>query len=103
VGRKSGGKEVGIQHDHMITMSEFQQTCAQFVATAPPPHRVSPRSDSSRHERTSPEGVPLSRAMSRTSALSNHQGLVKRSIEMHDLKPPDVLLEWFTAWKDIVR
>jgi hypothetical protein len=37
------------------------------------------------------------------SALSHHQGSVNRSIEMYDLKPVDVLLERFTAWKAIVR
>ena len=52
------------------------------------------------------EGAPLSRATSRTSrasTLSRHQSLIKRSIEMHDLKPADVLIERFTAWKAIVR
>jgi hypothetical protein len=64
---------------------------------------ISPPLDSSRHERTSPEGAPLSHATSCTSSLSRHQGLVKRSIELRDLKPVNVLFERFTAWKAIVR
>ena len=52
----------------------------------------------------------LSRANSRTSAhsrnestLSRNQSLIKKNIQLQDLKPADVLIERFVAWKAIVQ
>ncbi|TFK21233.1 hypothetical protein FA15DRAFT_624186 [Coprinopsis marcescibilis] len=50
----------------------------------------------------------LSRATSRTSArplstLSKSQSLIKKNIEVQDLRPADVLIERFVAWKAIVK
>src|SRR5258705_10058414 len=53
--------------------------------------------------------VTLSRATSRAShrsrnsSLSRAQSLVKKNIELIDLKPADVLIERFVAWKVIVK
>jgi len=40
---------------------------------------------------------------SRNSNLSRTQSLVKKNIELIDLKPADVLIERFVAWKVIVN
>lgn len=40
---------------------------------------------------------------SRNSTLSRNQSLIKKNIELHDLKPADVLIERFIAWKAIVK
>lgn len=40
---------------------------------------------------------------SRNSSLSRAQSLVKKNIELIDLKPADVLIERFVAWKVIVK
>jgi len=40
---------------------------------------------------------------SRTSNLSRTQSLIKKNIELIDLKPADVLIERFVAWKVIVN
>lgn len=52
----------------------------------------------------------LSRANSRNSArsrngssLSRNQSLIKKNIQLQDLKPADVLIERFVAWKAIVQ
>ena len=52
----------------------------------------------------------LSRANSRASArsrngstLSRNQSLIKKNIQLQDLKPADVLIERFVAWKAIVQ
>ena len=42
-------------------------------------------------------------ARSRTSTLSRNQSLIKKNIELIDLKPADVLIERFVAWKVIVK
>ncbi|PPQ96547.1 hypothetical protein CVT26_006334 [Gymnopilus dilepis] len=52
---------------------------------------------------------PLSRSTSRASSrtrgstLSRQQSLIKKNIELQDLKPADVLIERFVAWKAIVK
>ncbi|KAF8887886.1 hypothetical protein CPB84DRAFT_1684560 [Gymnopilus junonius] len=52
---------------------------------------------------------PLSRSTSRasgrsrTSTMSKNQSLIKKNIELQDLKPADVLIERFVAWKAIVK
>ena len=40
---------------------------------------------------------------SRGSTLSRNQSLIKKNIELQDLKPADVLIERFVAWKAIVK
>lgn len=40
---------------------------------------------------------------SRNSSLSKAQSLIKKNIELIDLKPADVLIERFVAWKVIVK
>jgi hypothetical protein len=40
---------------------------------------------------------------SRNSTLSRTQSLIKKNIELIDLKPADVLIERFVAWKVIVK
>ncbi|RXW20206.1 hypothetical protein EST38_g5648 [Candolleomyces aberdarensis] len=46
-----------------------------------------------------------SRASGRTagSTLSKSQSLIKKNIELQDLKPADVLIERFVAWKALVK
>jgi len=57
-----------------------------------------------------PEQTNISRATSRASArsrngstMSRNQSLIKKNIQLHDLKPADVLIERFVAWKAIVQ
>ncbi|KAI0761568.1 hypothetical protein BD413DRAFT_589059 [Trametes elegans] len=45
----------------------------------------------------------VSRAGSRRSTVSRSQSLVKKNIQPHDLRPSDILIERFTAWKAIVK
>ena len=45
----------------------------------------------------------VSRAGSRRSTVSRSQSLVKKNIQPHDLRPSDILIEGFTAWKAIVK
>ena len=60
---------------------------------------------------TGPEQTTtLSRANSRNSArsrngssMSKNQSLIKKNIQLQDLKPADVLIERFVAWKAIVQ
>ena len=40
---------------------------------------------------------------SRSSTLSRNQSLIKKNIELQDLKPADLLIERFVAWKSIVK
>ncbi|KIM35971.1 hypothetical protein M413DRAFT_449438 [Hebeloma cylindrosporum] len=53
--------------------------------------------------------APLSRttsrpsARSRNSTLSRNQSLIKKNIGTQDLKPADILIERFVAWKAIVK
>lgn len=55
------------------------------------------------------DGVSLSRATSisraskHSSSLSRSQSLIRKSIAPHDLRPSDILIERFTAWKIIVK
>jgi len=42
-------------------------------------------------------------ARSRNSTLSRNQSLIKKNIGLQDLKPADVLIERFVAWKAIVK
>ncbi|KAM5544910.1 hypothetical protein V8D89_001808 [Ganoderma adspersum] len=56
------------------------------------------------------ETVSISRATSlsrqtsrRGSTVSRSQSLIKKNIAPHDLRPSDILIERFTAWKAIVK
>ncbi|EKM58451.1 uncharacterized protein PHACADRAFT_252780 [Phanerochaete carnosa HHB-10118-sp] len=56
------------------------------------------------------DSVSLSRATSVSrgsskhgSALSRQQSLIKKNIAPHDLRPSDILIERFTAWKIILK
>jgi hypothetical protein len=42
-------------------------------------------------------------ARSKNSTLSRNQSLIKKNIELQDLRPADVLIERFVAWKAIVK
>lgn len=57
-----------------------------------------------------PDQASISRATSRASgrsrngsSMSRNQSLIKKNIQLHDLKPADVLIERFVAWKAIVQ
>ncbi|KAK7441839.1 hypothetical protein VKT23_016500 [Stygiomarasmius scandens] len=45
----------------------------------------------------------LSRASKQGSTISRSQSLIKKNIAPHDLRPSDVLIERFVAWKAIVK
>ena len=45
----------------------------------------------------------VSRASRRGSTVSRSQSLIKKNIAPHDLRPSDILIERFTAWKAIVK
>ncbi|THU93384.1 hypothetical protein K435DRAFT_670346 [Dendrothele bispora CBS 962.96] len=45
----------------------------------------------------------LSRASKHGSTISRSQSLIKKNIAPHDLRPSDVLIERFVAWKAIVK
>ncbi|KAI0723694.1 hypothetical protein C8Q72DRAFT_55186 [Fomitopsis betulina] len=45
----------------------------------------------------------VSRASKHGSTVSRSQSLIKKSIAPHDLRPSDILIERFTAWKIIVK
>jgi len=45
----------------------------------------------------------VSRTESRASTLSRNQSLIKKNTAPHELKPSDILIERFTAWKQIVK
>jgi hypothetical protein len=45
----------------------------------------------------------LSRTTSRRSTLSRSQTLIKKNIAPHDLRPSDMIIERFVAWKAIVK
>lgn len=56
------------------------------------------------------DSVSLSRATSISrgsskhgSAVSRQQSLIKKNIAPNDLRPSDILIERFTAWKVIVK
>ena len=46
---------------------------------------------------------PASRASRHGSTGSRSQPLIKKNIAPHDLRPSDILIERFTAWKAIVK
>ncbi|RPD69733.1 hypothetical protein L226DRAFT_539559 [Lentinus tigrinus ALCF2SS1-7] len=46
---------------------------------------------------------PGSRASKHGSSVSRSQSLIKKNIAPHDLRPSDILIERFTAWKAIVK
>ncbi|KAF8322639.1 hypothetical protein DL93DRAFT_2050446 [Clavulina sp. PMI_390] len=56
-------------------------------------------------QRNADDGVSISRAtsVSRRSTMSRNQALIKKNTTPHDLRPSDVLLERFTAWKVITK
>ena len=39
----------------------------------------------------------------RSAATSRNQSLIKKNIAPHDLRPSDILIERFTAWKMIIK
>ncbi|KAK0473679.1 hypothetical protein IW261DRAFT_1502841 [Armillaria novae-zelandiae] len=45
----------------------------------------------------------VSRASRNGSTISRNQSLIKKNVAPHDLKPSDVLIERFIAWKAIVK
>lgn len=45
----------------------------------------------------------ISRASKQGSTISRSQSLIKKNIAPHDLRPSDVLIERFVAWKAIVK
>jgi len=45
----------------------------------------------------------VSRASKHGSSVSRSQSLIRKSIAPHDLRPSDILIERFTAWKIIVK
>ena len=45
----------------------------------------------------------ISRASKQGSTASRAQSLIKKNIAPHDLRPSDILIERFVAWKAIVK
>lgn len=45
----------------------------------------------------------ISRASRAGSTMSRNQSLIKKNVAPHDLRPSDVLIERFVAWKAIVK
>jgi hypothetical protein len=45
----------------------------------------------------------ISRASKAPSTVSRNQSLIKKNIAPHDLRPSDILIERFTAWKMIIK
>ena len=45
----------------------------------------------------------LSRASKHGSTVSRNQSLIKKNVAPHDLRPSDVLIERFVAWKAILK
>ncbi|KIM33257.1 hypothetical protein M408DRAFT_326039 [Serendipita vermifera MAFF 305830] len=50
-----------------------------------------------------PDAVSRTTSVSRRSTLSRSQTLIKKNIAPHDLRPSDVIIERFIAWKAIVK
>lgn len=50
-----------------------------------------------------PDAVSRTTSVSRRSTLSRSQTLIKKNIAPHDLRPSDVIIERFVAWKSIVK
>ncbi|KIY67774.1 hypothetical protein CYLTODRAFT_352493 [Cylindrobasidium torrendii FP15055 ss-10] len=47
--------------------------------------------------------VSRATSISRASTISRNQSLIKKNVAPHDLRPSDVLIERFVAWKAIVK
>ncbi|KAJ7644189.1 hypothetical protein FB45DRAFT_784043 [Roridomyces roridus] len=45
----------------------------------------------------------ISRASKQGSTISRNQSLIKKNVAPHDLRPSDILIERFVAWKAIVK
>lgn len=45
----------------------------------------------------------ISRTESRVSTVSRNRSLIQKNTSSHELKPSDILIERFTAWKQIVK
>ena len=45
----------------------------------------------------------LSRASKHGSTVSRNQSLIKKNVAPHDLRPSDILIERFVAWKAILK
>lgn len=45
----------------------------------------------------------ISRASKHGSTVSRSQSLIKKNVAPHDLRPSDILIERFVAWKAIVK
>ena len=52
---------------------------------------------------TTESSISRASARSRNSTLSRNQYLIKKTLGLQDLKPADVLIERFVAWKAIVN
>lgn len=50
-----------------------------------------------------PDAVSRTTSVSRRSTLSRSQTLIKKNIAPHDLRPSDMIIERFVAWKAIVK
>ncbi|KAF9049180.1 hypothetical protein BJ165DRAFT_1078754 [Panaeolus papilionaceus] len=74
-------------------------------AAAPPVHANILRSTSRASGRSgrSASAHSATSGRSRTSTLSRNASLIKKNIDLHDLRPADVLIERFVAWKVIVK
>lgn len=62
----------------------------------PPTHKMNDAASISR-------ATSISRASKQGSTISRTQSLIKKNIAPHDLRPSDVLIERFVAWKAIVK
>ncbi|KAF8604568.1 hypothetical protein BDV93DRAFT_522276 [Ceratobasidium sp. AG-I] len=62
-------------------------------------------SSHSRAHSVAGDGNTISRAtsVSRRSAMSKNQSLIRKSTAVHELRPSDILIERFTAYKHIVK
>ncbi|KAG8728177.1 hypothetical protein FRC12_021960 [Ceratobasidium sp. 428] len=62
-------------------------------------------SSHSRAHSVTGDGNTISRAtsVSRRSAMSKNQSLIRKSTAVHELRPSDILIERFTAYKHIVK
>jgi hypothetical protein len=50
-----------------------------------------------------PDVVSRTTSVSRRSTVSRSQTLIRKNIAPHDLRPSDVIIERFVAWKAIVK
>ena len=83
--------------------------CLRTLYSNPCPAHPSLHSSSLTAMHTDRDAVSISRARSISraskhgSTVSRSQSLIKKSIAPHDLRPSDILIERFTAWKIIVK